>query len=362
MKLLLNDFEKQLLNEYIETKYVNINIVDILQECFNLGKIKIDSNYIEQGYDEKTSLVLTLMDYLQIDMEDEENQELIQKFLINNIKKQDTNTYLSDEYCQKVKPIPYENNKYQLKYLFYSPYQIFPLDEIVVNDDFSEYSQIGYFERPFKYLAILKNNVIWMSLNPNEINTMKPYINNARGNVLVGGLGLGYVAFQMSLKSNVSHITIIEKDPEVIKIFKNHIFDFFPNKNKIEIVQDDFIKYMKTHRNLQEFDYIFADLWHTPEDGLPLFDKIIKISKLKNVKVDCWLNKSMISYVRRCLLSVFEEYYLNYSDKDYQSANNIFEVLINRIYYSFKNKEFDSIEKVKETMSDDFLFTFLGNE
>ena len=59
-----------------------------------------------------------------------------------------------------------------------------------------------------------------MSLNPNEIETMKPFINKGHGNVLVLGLGMGYVPFMMALKDDVRHITIIEKDKNIIGVKK----------------------------------------------------------------------------------------------------------------------------------------------
>ena len=91
-----------------------------------------------------------------------------------------------------------------MKYINYAPYQLFAYDDIKVNG-YKEYSQVGYFDNKFSYLALTEGNNIWMSLNPNEIETMKPYINKARGNVLVLGLGMGYVPFMLSLSIKLSH-------------------------------------------------------------------------------------------------------------------------------------------------------------
>ena len=84
-----------------------------------------------------------------------------------------------------------------------------PYDDIDIKDNFIEVSKIGYFNKSFKYLVVNKNDVTWMSTDPNEINTMKDAINNAKGNVLVFGLGLGYYAYMISLKKEVKKITII---------------------------------------------------------------------------------------------------------------------------------------------------------
>ena len=66
----------------------------------------------------------------------------------------------------------------------------------------------------------MKDDVVWMSTDPNEIITMNPYIQKAHGDILVMGLGLGYYPFMTALKDDVKSITIIEKDPKVIDIFK----------------------------------------------------------------------------------------------------------------------------------------------
>ena len=59
-----------------------------------------------------------------------------------------------------------------------------------------------------------------MLITPNEIETMKKSISEATGNVLTYGLGLGYYAYMVSMKENVESVTIVEKDKEIIDLFK----------------------------------------------------------------------------------------------------------------------------------------------
>ena len=147
-----------------------------------------------------------------------------------------------------------------------------------------------------------------MSLNPNEIETMKPYIKKGEGHVLVLGLGMGYVPFMLAVKDDVKSITIIEKDPEIIALFKSLIYPSFPRKEKIRIIEDDAIKYLQKTEKKPSFDYIFADLWHNPEDGLPLFVALKNI----NPNIDCWLETSMYALLRRCMITLLEEQLSNY--------------------------------------------------
>lgn len=59
--------------------------------------------------------------------------------------------------------------------------------------------------------AVLENERIWMTITPNEIETMKEAVDKAFGNVLTFGLGLGYYAYMVSEKVNVESITVVEK-------------------------------------------------------------------------------------------------------------------------------------------------------
>ena len=58
--------------------------------------------------------------------------------------------------------------------------------------------------------ALLENDRIWMTITPNEIETMKEPVDGAFGNVLTYGLGLGYYAYMVSEKENVETVTIVD--------------------------------------------------------------------------------------------------------------------------------------------------------
>ena len=257
---------------------------------------------------------------------------------------------MNDPYAKLIKPNSIKEKGYELSYLRYAPYQILPADEIITTDyPYKEFYRLGYFKEEFKYLALMKNDEIWMSLNPNEINTMKPFINKAQGNVLVLGLGLGYVSFMMSQKEEVKSVTIIEKDAEIAGIFKKNILNSFPNKSKIKIVQDDAFRYLE---NNTKFDYIFADMWHNPEDGIPMYLQLEAISKKNNIEIDCWLEESLKAMKRRCILTILEEYFMGYTEKDYRFAKNPMDQTINTIYKRIKDIEIKTKEDLKSLLDD----------
>ena len=224
------------IQELIGNNNININVADLLVNAFNYTDI-FDINeinqYIKEGLNEKEAMMQMFTKAFDIDYELDENKEVMDAYVLDNLKKLDDREYLNNPYAQTVKATG-KYKRYALKYIDYEPYQLFAYDDISLEGD-KENSHIGYFDHKFSYLALTEGNNIWMSLNPNEIETMKPYIEKAKGNVLVLGLGMGYVPFMMALKPEVKSITIVEKDPDIISLFNTLIYPNFKNKEKIKI-------------------------------------------------------------------------------------------------------------------------------
>ena len=299
-----------------------------------------------KGITNKEEMMTAIYRYLEVE-DDQEAIGFISPYIVNNLKKLDYEKYANNAYAKAIKSV----GKYKdcsLEYLSYEPYQIFPSDDIGV-DGYKEINHIGYFDKKFSYLALLKNNEIWMSLNPNEIKTMEPYIEKAQGHVLVLGLGMGYVAYMMANKKEVKSVTVIEKDSNVINIFNNLLWPSFSSKEKIKIINDDALNYLK--RKQRDYDYIFADIWHSPDDGLPLFLKIKKINR----HVDCWLEVSMYALLRRCMFTLLYEQMNNYGENNYLKAKIATDEVINKLYFKTKNLLINNEEDLSKILSDNYL-------
>ena len=344
---------KKEVQNIISTNNINMNVADVLTNAFmyvdaiNPDEVK---QYIKEGLSENEAVYNCLYDFLGFDKNDEESQNVLGEYVLNNLKKLNPKDYTDNPYVKAIKNTG-RKGKYALKYIDYAPYQLFAYDDIKVNG-YKEYSQIGYFDNKFSYLALTEGNNIWMSLNPNEIETMKPYINKARGNVLVLGLGMGYVPFMLSLKNFVKSITIIERDQEIINLFNELIYPSFPNKEKIKIIKGDAVEYTRKIQKQGTCDYVFADLWHDPEDGLPLFVELKKINK----NIDCWLEVSMYALLRRCMITLLEEQLNGLKEEDYKFARTYTDKVINAFYQKTKNL---SLERLDDLLSDDSLLGFL---
>ena len=344
---------KQLVQSVISTNNINMNVADVLTNAFmcidaiNPDEVK---QYIKEGLDENGAIYNCLFDFIGVSKDDEESQKVLSEYFLNNLKKLNPSDYINNSYVKAIKKTG-RKGKYALKFIDYAPYQLFAYDDIKING-YKEYSQVGYFDHKFSYLALTEGNNIWMSLNPNEIETMKPYINKAKGNVLVLGLGMGYVPFMLSLKNCVKSITIIEKDQEIINLFNELIYPSFVNKEKIKIIKGDAIEFARKSQKEGTYDYIFADLWHDPEDGLPLFVALKQINK----NIDCWLEVSMYALLRRCMVTLLEEQLNGLKEEDYRFAKTYTDKVINTFYQKTKNL---SIERLDDLLSDDSLLGFL---
>ncbi len=158
--------------------------------------------------------------------------------------------------------------------------------------------QIGFFDKDFEFLSVLQNNREWMTMMPNELVTQRLPIKRAQGRVATYGLGLGYFAFMCALKDEVESVTIVEMDENVIKLFKELILPQFKNPEKINIICADAFEFAERRAPTLNFDYIFADIWHDPSDGVSAYKRFKGLEHLcPNTKFDYWIENTLKLYM-----------------------------------------------------------------
>ena len=196
-----------------------------------------------------------------------------------------------------IKNIDFHNKKqgnYELCYQNYQPFE-FSIYDIPKHIDkiHIDIPRIGCFKEIFEYPGIrqIDNGRTWMSVTPNEVYTVQPAIDNAKGKVLTLGCGMGYFAYMASLKEEVESITIIELEQDVIDLFENSILPQFENKDKIKVIKADAIDFMKDI-NDGEYDYCFADIWIGIDHIEPYFAVKEVCRHLRKTKVDYWMEEA----------------------------------------------------------------------
>jgi hypothetical protein len=89
----------------------------------------------------------------------------------------------------------------------------------------------------------------WMERMTNE-----PFIQHAKGHVLIAGLGIGMVLLDIQDKEDIFTVTVVEKEEEVIDLVRPQL----PLNSKVRIIPQDIFKYKATDKT---FDTIYFDIW-----------------------------------------------------------------------------------------------------
>lgn len=341
----LSKEDKKKLQQLLQVKEDNILAADMLNTFFCY-----EDNLPKQDY------LDVILDSLELDRNNLENIAFFNKHLRNTYKEIDRNLVIDNPYYKNIKIKPVKYKTYELGFDKYYPYQGFAYDDIQTEEnDYNEVSKVGYFKQEISFPMIANNSEIWMTTSPNEILTMEKDINDCFGDVLTFGLGLGYFAYMASIKSEVSSVTIIEKDPNIIALFKKNILPYFSHPEKIKIIECDAFEYIKEKHY---FDYTFVDIYHNAEDGLPMYINFKNHeNNLRNARY--WLENSILSLLRRCLLTVMEETLNGNNDNLYLLAENDIDNVINNLYFKTKNLVINNYSEIYNLLKDESLIKLI---
>lgn len=109
------------------------------------------------------------------------------------------------------------------------------------------------------YKRLIIGHDVVMSNTHMERITNQNFINIAKGNILINGLGLGMVLEKLLEKHEqencIEHITVIEKNPTVIELVGKHYAD----NPLITIIEADALEY-KPPKGVK-YDAVWHDIW-----------------------------------------------------------------------------------------------------
>ncbi|MBQ6507855.1 MAG: hypothetical protein IJI07_00125 [Flexilinea sp.] len=231
--------------------------------------------------------------------DDGDDSAFFREFLAPSVCRLDPEKYRADPYYKNIRFPNVTDGSWELRNDLYKPYQTFIWDDVRPDDELRELPPLGYFKEEFSYPVVLENSREWMLVTPNEVETIRPAVRAARGRVVTFGLGLGYFPYMASEKDTVERVVIVEKDPAVIRLFRQYILPQFRHAEKIEVIDDDAFEYLDKAMPRDRFDYAYADIWHDAGDGVPFYLRFNKYEeRFPGTRFDYWIEETMLSYLR----------------------------------------------------------------
>lgn len=136
--------------------------------------------------------------------------------------------------------------------------------------DIDSFKKIGgvLAEKYLKHFVVGEEHVslykrgegVMMSTHQSETMTNQDFINQAYGDVIIFGLGLGMILFPLLDDKDVKSITVVEMDHGVIDIVEG-VVKAYDQDNKLTIISGDAFEYSEQLDINKKFDTIYFDIW-----------------------------------------------------------------------------------------------------
>ena len=167
----------------------------------------------------------------------------------------------------------------------------FSIENFEIRDD--DFYAITHHIPSGKFVRLMKDGEVVMSNTRMEQITNRDFVEQAHGDVLIGGLGIGMIILAIQDKPEVESILVIEKYNEVINLVKSQL----PLNDKVTILCEDIFECIP----MKKFNTIYIDIWgdittDTYEKEMkPLIRKYRKYLVTKeedpNRYIDCWCKR-----------------------------------------------------------------------
>lgn len=289
-----------------EIKNENARLLEKLSLYLNLMPASIDKSMVDElskgSCDKKQreyALSALLCAYCGFDADfDEKDRLLFHSRFLKMVHIESKEDFTQNPYYKNIKIPNVTRGDWELCTQSFKAYEAFVADELTVNKNGEILPNIGFFESEFCFPAAKQKGREWMTITPHEIRTTQKAVDLSKGKVATYGLGLGYYAYMASLKENVESVTVVELDSNILDLFKEHILPQFPNKEKIELVCANAFEYAKTQAPRKNFDFVFADTWHDPSDGIDMYNSFKALEHLcPNTKMCYWIESTLKYYM-----------------------------------------------------------------
>jgi len=148
------------------------------------------------------------------------------------------------------------------------------------------------FDDDIKIRRLSYEGGTWMTDSPQEVSQMIEPLDELYGDVLVGGLGLGVFTHLLSLQDDVSEVTTVERDQNIIDLVDKHIVTD-------EIVCNDLFEFLKNTPD-GRYESGFFDIWQ-PTGEMVWANYVVPLRRLARDCVTdlwCWNEIEMEGQIR----------------------------------------------------------------
>lgn len=253
----------------------------------------------EAGFTKEESIVALLSELFGLDIENPDDRRIIMEYLTPSVRIMDGRKYTENPYYKRVRIPEVRDGNWELRQESYKAYRGVIVGDMVTGEDMREYAPLGFFTEEFRFPAVLEDGNEWMTLTPVDLDTCEEAIEGARGRVVTFGLGLGYYAFMASEKTEVESVTVIEKSPDVIRLFERYILPYFKHREKVRIINADAFEYAERVMPAEGYDFAFVDTWRDAGDGAPMYMRMKALEHLSpKTEFSYWIEGFLRSRVR----------------------------------------------------------------
>ena len=190
----------------------------------------------------------------------------------------------------------------------YKKYELLLYDSLLPYEDGISIPRIAVLDHEHSFPCIIREGTVITNsvVSPYCINTKAKAIEEAEGTVLVLGCEIGYFAYMVSEKPNVSKVVIVDNNPEIIDLFESAILPQFPNKEKVTVVETDPYEYMKD-LNDGTYDYCFAQIWENSTN----LEEYIKLKnfcrRFRETDIVYWLENDILHSAMNYVIYVIQQ-------------------------------------------------------
>ena len=250
--------------------------------------------------DEKDGIVAILCQIFGLDIDGSSDERmLIRDYITPSVRIMDAEKYRNNPYYRNIKIPEIRKGKWEFRREKYPAYRGVIADDMIMSDSFREIPPLGFFKEEFEFPAVLEDGNEWMTLTPVDLDTSDYAIERAHGKVVTFGLGLGYYAYMVSNKESVDSITVIEKSPDVIALFKEYVLPQFDHPEKVRVIEADAFDYAEREMPCEGYDVAFVDTWRDASDGAPMYERMKGLERFSpDTEFIYWIENFLVSRLR----------------------------------------------------------------